>query len=408
MELSVICIGDELLKGATVNTNMASIGEALLGIGVIPKLEVCVPDAREPLLEALDFALLKSDFVITSGGLGPTADDITKNVVAGRFGMPLVESKEVVEDISSHWKKLKRGPMPPRLLSQALVPEGAQILPNRCGTAPGLLIPAPGGKAVLMLPGPPAELVPMFREQGIPVIRARLESPLHAKLLHVVGVPESTVEDRMLPLITGFPALSVAYCASPEHVRVFLTSRDPELVNSKAHEVAALFQGELLSPGFNSLPEELLALMRESGLKLAVAESCTGGSIAESLTAIPGSSDAFLGGVVSYSNDVKASMLGVSQETLKSKGAVSEECAREMVEGVCARFGAGAGMAVTGIAGPSGGSSAKPVGLVFAAAKCGGRVLVKEWNFRGGREQIRKRAAAAAMNMLRRLCLKLD
>ncbi len=415
MELSLICIGDELLKGATVNTNMAFIGECLLEIGVIPKYSLVVPDTRQPILDALDDALAKSDFVLTTGGLGPTADDITKEVVAEKFGRKLYENGEIAAGLVRFWNSLKRGQMPSRILNQALVPEGADVIKNNYGTAPGLHLsgdPLGNGstKHIILLPGPPAEMRPMFKEQAIPLIKAQLDKALHAELLHVVGLGESTIEDRMIPVIEGHKNLSVAYCASPEYVRVFLTSPDKDFLHQKTREVMDLFQGELLSEGVKSLSEEVLLQLKRRKAKLAVAESCTGGIIAQRITDLPGSSAVFVGGVVSYSNEVKSGILGVDQILfeLGGPGAVSPECAAAMVEGVCAKLNADAGMAVTGIAGPDGGSAQKPVGLVYIASRFEGKTLVRDGHFRGGREQIRHRAASAALNLLRRQILGLE
>lgn len=415
MDICLICIGDELLKGATVNTNMAFIGECLLEIGVIPKYSLVVPDTRQPILDALDDALSKSDFIITTGGLGPTADDITKEVVAEKFGRKLYENGEIAIALVRYWDSLKRGQMPSRILNQALVPDGAEVLKNDFGTAPGLHLcgdPLKNGTAkhIILLPGPPSEMRPMFKNQALPIIKAQLKTPLHAELLHVVGLGESTIEDRMTPVIEGHKNLSVAYCASPEYVRVFLTSPDKEFLHRKTREVMELFKGELLSEGVNSLAGELLLLLKRSDAKLAVAESCTGGIIAQRMTDVPGASAVFKGGVVSYSNEVKSGVLGVDPKIFEfgGPGAVSAECAKEMVEGVCMKLGAGAGMATTGIAGPDGGTAQKPVGLVHIASRFDGRTIVRECHFRGGREQIRQRAASAAMNLLRRQILNLE
>jgi nicotinamide-nucleotide amidase len=249
---------------------------------------------------------------------------------------------------------------------------------------------------------------PMFKDQVLPLLKEQLRTPLYAELLHVVGLGESTVEDRMIPVIEGFKSLSVAYCASPEYVRVFLTSPDKELLHQKTREVMALFKGELLSRDAKTLSEDVLFLLKRKRCKLAVAESCTGGIIAQRVTDIPGCSEVFNGGVVSYANAVKESVLGVGAELLEEHGAVSPECAAAMVEGVCAKLNAEAGIAVTGIAGPDGGSVEKPVGLVYAAARFEGRTVVRDFHLRGGREQIRHRAASNALNLLRRLILGLE
>ena len=415
MELCLICIGDELLKGATVNTNMAFIGESLLEIGIIPKYSLVVPDSRQPILDALDDALSKSDFIITTGGLGPTADDITKEVVAEKFGLRLHEDGEIAAGLVHYWDSLKRGIMPSRILNQALVPEGAEVIKNHYGTAPGLHLsgdPLKNGsvKHIILLPGPPAEMRPMFKDQALDIVKEQLKTHLFAELLHVVGLGESTVEDRMIPVIEGHKNLSVAYCASPEYVRVFLTSPDKDFLHKKTREVMALFKGELLSEGVKSLSEDVLFMLKRKMMKLAVAESCTGGIIAQRITDLPGSSAVFKGGVISYSNEVKSGILGVDPSLfeLGGPGAVSQECAAAMVEGVCAKLNAEAGMATTGIAGPDGGTATKPVGLVYVASRFGGKTLVRECHFRGGREQIRHRAASAALNLLRRQILGLE
>lgn len=413
MRVSVLCIGDELLKGSTVNTNLAFIGQKLLETGIIPQIAIETADRKEDILEALEFALSKAETVICSGGLGPTADDITKETIAARFGYPLVENGEVAAAISRHWHKLKRGDMPSRFLNQALVPADADILHNSCGTAPGIHMKTkPGDKfpdrEIFMLPGPPPELCPMFEKQVLPVLRKKLENTIYSKLYHVVGVPESVVEDRMIPLIETAPSLSVAYCAAPEHVKLFLTSKKFETVADTAHKVREVFKGELLSDSSSSLAEEVVHLLRKHDASLSVAESCTGGLISKLMTDIPGASDVFKGGLTAYANQVKEDVLGVSESTLRTCGAVSIDCAKEMVGKVGEKFRTDAALSVTGIAGPGGGTIEKPVGLVYIGVKFRDKTFVKECHFRGGREQIRLRAAAFALNQLRRAILGLE
>ena len=410
MKIGIICIGDELLKGATLNTNLAFLGQSLLSEGMMAELSLEVPDREKDILDALELALEKTDLVLTTGGLGPTADDVTKEFIARRFQKRLVQHGETAVSIMNHWKTLHHSEMPPRVLNQSLIPEGAEVIPNRCGTAPGLILqtassdPFPG-RTVILLPGPPSELRPMFQEEVLPRLRSLREKRLYTKLFRICGVGESSVEERMLPVIGACHPLSVAYCASPEMVRLFLSSADSDTLGYAIREVRKIFDGELLSDSSETLAQEVLSLLRSRQGTAAVAESCTGGLLAKLFTDIPGSSDVFKGGVVAYSNEIKTRFLGVAQETLDQYGAVSRECALEMVRGISERFHVTAAAALTGIAGPDGGSPEKPVGLVWIAAKFEDRVIVEEFHLRRTREQIRERAAAKALNLLRKMIL---
>lgn len=405
MKVALLCIGDELLKGSTVNTNLAFIGEKLLQNGIIPELSLEIPDRRDSILKALDYAYSKADTVITSGGLGPTADDITKDSVAEYFGLPLEKKEEIERHLTAWWQKIHPGPPPIHWGRQAYFPAGADIIPNKIGSAPGIHLEL-NGKTIFMLPGPPVELHPMFEEGMLALIRNKTDEPVYASLLHVVGIGESIVEERTQPLLCG--GLSVAYCASPGHVKLFFTSKDEALLNRTTKEAETIFAGDLLSKGVSTLPEEILKLLEAGKLTLATAESCTGGMISEKLTAIPGSSAVFLGGAATYSNELKKLFLGVSEQTLAAFGAVSRECAREMVEGICARTHADAGISVTGIAGPSGGTPDKPVGRVYIGVKLHDKTQILECNFRGGREQVRMQAVSRALNTLRKMLLETE
>ena len=403
MKVALLCIGDELLKGSTVNTNLAFLGEQLLRIGIIPELSLEIPDRRDSILKALDYAYSKADTVITSGGLGPTSDDITKDSIAEYFHLPLEKNEQVEAHLTAWWQKLHSGPVPFHWNRQAYFPAGANIIPNRFGSAPGIHLEW-NGKAIFMLPGPPAELHPMFEEGMLERIRKKRKTPVYASLTHVVGIGESIVEERTQPLLRE--GISVAYCASPGHVKLFFTSKDELLLNQVTREARELFAGDILSEGVSTLPEEILRLLEKRQFTLATAESCTGGMISAQLTAVPGSSAVFLGGAATYSNRLKQLILGVSETTLAKFGAVSRECAKEMVEGVCSRTGADAGISVTGIAGPSGGTPDKPVGRVYIGVKLHDTTRIFECNFRGGREQVRNQTVARALNELRKLLLQ--
>ncbi len=403
MKVALLCIGDELLKGATVNTNLAFIGERLLRNGIIPELSLEIPDRRESILKALDYAYSKADTVITSGGLGPTSDDITKDTIAEYFGLPLEQNAALEKHLTSWWRKLHSGPAPLHWERQARIPAGAEIVPNRFGSAPGIHLER-NGKSIFLLPGPPAELHPMFEDEMLKKILEKREETLHASLTIIVGIGESIVEERTQPLLRD--GISVAYCASPGLVKLFFTSRDEALLNETTAEAKKIFAGDTLSDGITSLPAEVLRQLERKKLTLATAESCTGGMISAQLTAIPGSSAAFLGGAATYSNDLKRLFLGVRETTLAQFGAVSRECATEMVEGICARTGADAGISVTGNAGPAGGTPDKPVGRVYIGVRLHETTRILECNFRGGREQVRMQTASRALNELRKLLLE--
>ena len=402
MKIGVLCIGDELLKGAVINTNLAYMGQRLLEIGVMPELCLEVPDEPHEVVNALEYALAHADFIITSGGLGPTADDLTKQSIAEYLHMPLELDSEAERAVRARWDSLKRGPLPLNFLNQAYIPRGAKALLNSFGSAPGIYIVS-GVKRIVMLPGPPSELHPMFDRQLLPILQEQLDARIYTRLFHISGVPESRVEERTIPVIDANPGLSVAYCAAPEFVKLFLKSSSADCLRKAEAMVRKEFAAELLHDSARTVAEEVILLMKERRCALSLAESCTGGLIAKLMTDVPGSSDVFSGGVVSYANQAKRDLLGVSEDTLAKFGAVSAECAGEMLAGAADRFHTDCAIAVTGIAGPGGGTAEKPVGLVYIGVRCFEQTLVREYKFRGSRAQVRERTAAVALNTLRRM-----
>jgi len=411
-KIAIVCIGDELLKGAVVNTNLSSIGVRLLALGVVPVSSIEVPDRRADILAALEFSLARADIVITSGGLGPTADDVTKEYIAERCGLRLEEDGAAALNIMKHWKM--RHPseeIPPRVFNQALVPHGAKIIQNDCGTAPGLILRTPEtdefpNRTIIMLPGPPNELCPMMDASVVPFLKKTLRHFTFTREFHVAGLGENIVEERMLPVIARFHSrLSVAYCATAQFVRLFLTSDSPEVMDEAIQSVRDIFSGELLSDEADSLSHEILQLLGERDETLALAESCTGGLAAKLLTDIPGSSNVFMGGVVTYSDASKTALLGVPSDIIRKHGAVSRETARAMLDGLEKAIPSDAAIALTGIAGPGGATVGKPVGLVYAAIRYRGRSEVFELRLRRTREQIRERAVAGAFFRLRAMIL---
>jgi nicotinamide-nucleotide amidase len=403
MKISVLCIGDELLRGSTTNTNLAKIGQSLGAVALFPVMEMAVKDTGESIVDALDVLYARSDIIISTGGLGPTSDDVTKTIVAEYFSLKLNNNAKIAEKIKSFWSVRRLGKMPPSVLNQALVPEGAQVLENRTGTAPGLIVKnAKSGKTIIMLPGPPHEMTPMLEEFVVPYLKSVSKDRLYTELIYVSGLPESSVEEKVAPLISSESGLSIAYCASPESIKVFLSGKNKGNVGDKMKLIRKELKEFLLSPGARSIAEDIYFLLKKRKYKLALAESCTGGMIAAAITDIPGSSEVFSGSAVVYSNAWKEKLLGVGKATLEKYGAVSSQCAGEMVDKVCAKYDADAGIAVTGIAGPAGGTELKPVGLVFIATRYGGKTIVRQYNFPGTRDMVRRRSVSSALNQLRR------
>jgi nicotinamide-nucleotide amidase len=408
MRISLVAIGDELLKGATINTNSGFIGQELLAIGIYPDRCLTIRDDGKSIKEALDFLLPDSDIIITSGGLGPTADDISRDMVAEYLNLGMHEDAEVKEKLLERWHRLKgEDKIPENNLCQTMVPDGAEVIDNPVGTAPGLFIPVPGEdkKYVIMLPGPPSELNPMVTGFLVPRVRELLDTVLHSSVIYVAGIAESELEQRMQPLIRGIDSLSVAYCAAPEAVRVFLTSEDEALIRQKTVEVKELFGKYVLTDGSESLAEDVSKLLKEQNLRIATAESCTGGMIASIITKLAGSSQIFPGSIISYSNEIKHQLLKVKDETLEKYGAVSAECVEEMLEGIKINFGTETGIAVSGIAGPDGGTKEKPVGTVFIGIYLNGKRRIETFRFPGNRQSVRKRTVAKALQILRLMLL---
>lgn len=410
MKIALLCIGDELLKGSTVNTNLALLGGKLLEHGLLINFCLEIPDTENAIRTALDEALKRADIVLTSGGLGPTADDVTKETAARRFGLPLEQDGGTALAIRRYWKVRHGREAPPRVLNQCLVPEGATVIPNRNGTAPGLILHTPEndpypGRTLILMPGPPGEIGPMFENDILPLILKTAPPGIHTALFRICGIGESEIEERILPLLARTHPLSAAYCATHQFVKLFLNSPSADAFAHALDFVRAEFKDMILPGNTGGPAEALVQLLRERSLTLATAESCTGGLAAKLITDIPGASQVFAGSVVSYSNRIKTNTLGVKEETLKRFGAVSTETAREMADGIAQRFSVDCAVSLTGVAGPDGGTPEKPVGLVYAGLHVPGRTEVLEFHLLRSRTQIRERAAANALNSLRMMLL---
>lgn len=409
MVVSVISVGNELLNGDTLNTNFAYLGERLAGIGLPLHRETCVPDDRDAIRDALLRALTDSAAVITIGGLGPTCDDLTRTVVAETLGLALHEDADVATAI--HTYLARRGVSIPAeaVRLQSLVPASAQVLANPNGTAPGLWCEGNGRATVVMLPGPPSEFRPLVDDAVLPrLLRAMPSTPQRARVVRVAGLPESTVEERTDAALASTPALQIAYCARPGCVTVRLSDpqQRPDLLAVAEARLRHAFAELALPPDCLTPADHVAQLLQARGLCLATAESCTGGLVAAAVTDIPGSSAWFAGALVTYSNEWKHALLGVRKQTLAEHGAVSEPVVREMLTGLRDRFGVAAAIALSGIAGPSGGTPEKPVGTVYLGVCADAVETVTRVQFPGNRRSVRERATAMAFVLLRNALLQ--
>lgn len=409
MLAEIITIGDEILIGQIVDTNSAWIARHLNDIGVRVKQISSVSDDRQHILTALAEAKNRADIILITGGLGPTKDDITKKTLAEYFGVGLIENKEALANVESIFLRL-RGTLTNMLdvnKQQAMVPENCEVILNKNGTAPGMWFNV-DGKIYISMPGVPFEMMYMMEEGVIPKLKATLKLPVivHRTIL-TVGEGESYLADKIADIEDSLPSyIKLAYLPKLGQVRLRL-SGDGEDETALRKEIEGFAARITERVGKNvvaqqdiPLEEVVLNLMREKGVKLAVAESCTGGYISHILTQHAGSSDVFLGGAVTYSNELKEALLGVKHTTLDQYGAVSEQTVTEMVEGALANFNADYSIAVTGIAGPGGGTPDKPVGTVWVGVAKRGKTMVKKFTFGSKRIQNIERSAVGALFML--------
>jgi len=407
MDAEIIAVGSELLTPLYVDTNSLYLTDKLNTLGIEVRFKTVVGDRREDLVKAFRAALARSPLIVLTGGLGPTEDDINREVVAEVLNRPLREAPELRQRLLERFARLGRT-MPENNLRQALVPAGAVWLENKNGTAPGLWIEQ-NDQTVLLLPGPPRELEPMFEAQCLQRL-ARLAGgqKILSRVYKVVGLPESDVDQRIAPIYKAYRNPVTTILATPGGIEVHLRARaasaeEAEAMLNDLGDKIELALGDHVFSSKNESLEEVVGMylvMRQKSL--AVAESCTGGLLAERLTRIPGSSNFFLGGVICYSNELKTKLAGVPPTLLETQGAVSKPVAQALAEGIRTRTGASMGVGITGIAGPSGGTPEKPVGLVFVALADERGTQVREFHFPGSRERVRLWASQMALEMIRR------
>jgi nicotinamide-nucleotide amidase len=407
MNIELLTIGTELLLGLTLDTNGAEIARTLADQGVRISRRSSVADRAEDIRQAVSEALARTGAVLTTGGLGPTRDDITKRVVADLFQAPLEFNESVWVNLLERFARLERKPAESNR-SQAQVPRGATVLPNRWGTAPGLWLEGSPG-LVIMLPGVPLEMRRLLEDEVLPrLVEHGNQSVIRSLQVRTSGIPESSLAEKMGDIEDEIAPLTLAYLPGLEGVDLRLSAWDlsPPEADRRLRAAAGLLRARAGTHFYGEGDTDLAALVLEEArarkMTLAVAESCTGGLVGTRLTEVPGSSDVFVGGVIAYDNAVKVSALGISRGLLDEHGAVSELTARAMAEGACRAFSTDAAISVTGIAGPSGGSPEKPVGTVWIACAVNGKTDAYRSRFPGTRHEIRARAAQAGLFRLYR------
>jgi competence/damage-inducible protein CinA-like protein len=406
MKAEIIAVGSELLTPDRLDTNSLYLTEELNSIGIEVVRKTIVGDDESLLREVFREALGRVELIISSGGLGPTQDDLTRETVADLLGRRLQRDEKIVQHIQGRFRALGRE-MPELNVRQAMVPEGAEVLENPRGTAPGLWI-EDSGHFIALLPGPPRELKPLFREQVMPRLDRRVSGVrLFQRQLRVTGLGESHVEQRILPIYSRYSDVTTTILAAPGEIQIHLRMWTTDAAQAK-RTLDEMVQGleialtdRIYSEDGRSLEEVVAHELTANGATISAAESCTGGLLAQRLTSIAGSSSYFLGGVVCYSNELKTAWVDVPPEMILSKGAVSAEVAVALAEGIRRRVGSTIGVGITGIAGPGGGTEEKPVGTVHVAISYPGGVKERGVRFPGERENVRWQASQVALDMVR-------
>ena len=404
----IIAVGTELLLGNTANTDAQDVSQLLSELGINVYFHTVVGDNPERLKQAVEIAKSRADIIITTGGLGPTYDDLTKQTLAEAFGKKLVFNETVAEQIREFFsKRLHNMDMPENNLRQAELPEGCVIFDNGVGTAPGCAFES-GGKHVLMLPGPPRECRAMLQACCSPYLKELSGSGIYSHNIHIFGLGESAVEEKLRGIMEELRNPTLAPYAKEGEVMLRLTARAGSNCEADAlmapvlDKVRETLGDVIYGVDTGSLENTVAALLIERGLTVAAAESCTGGLLSKRLTDIPGASSFFMGGAVAYSIQSKTTFFGVSQELIKEKGAVSREVALAMADGARESLGADIGIGITGIAGPGGDGSGLEAGTVFVALTTGGASFCKDLRLQYDRDRVRIISSSQALDMLRR------
>lgn len=402
----LITLGEELLLGLTPNGHLTYIGDQLRQRGVTLHSNYTISDESSDINEQFRFCWDRTDVLITTGGLGPTVDDRTKEEIANALGEELVFDQSVLAAIEKRFRGIGK-PMSENNRKQAYRPKNAEVIENAMGTAPGLWLNK-NGKILIMLPGPPNELHPMFENQIIPHLEELdyIDEQENYLQIRTIGVGESALETQFQTIFEGHENLSVAYCAHQGQVDCRISFPDNDRNKSRLSEIAESCKEQLgddfLCFGHQSTVEVVYSLLKENGLTLATAESCTGGLISDTFTNLPGSSEFFIGGIVSYSDHLKINLLDVPENLIRDESAVSENVAIAMATGAAKRLGSDYAISVTGYAGPDGGTEKDPVGTVYIGLHSPSETISRRFSWKSGRLATKKRALHAALDMIRR------
>lgn len=414
MKAEIIATGTEILLGQTLNTSAHYITGKLSELGIEVDYHTTVGDNKERLKYIIRQGLERSDLLVITGGTGPTKDDLSKELVAEILGLEMVLDQNSLARIEDFFTQ--RGTkMPEAEAKQAYFPQGARILPNHNGTAPGAILQKEG-KNIILLPGPPSEMEPIFQEYVLPVLEEKVpydSTRMNVRVIKVIGLSESELEEKLADLLDSpEPSMTLLSKHSEMHIRLISRGKDQKKAQGLFDQTEGVIREILGDKVYGTEEDTLVGLVSESlkkhGLTLATAESCTGGMLGEVLTQVPGSSEYYLGGVISYSNDLKAGFLGVQHETLEKFGAVSKTTAVEMAVGIREKAKADLGVSITGVAGPDGGSLEKPVGLVYIGLATQRGVEANKFQFHGNRDSIRQLSVQAALDWIRRYMSKCE
>lgn len=406
MNAELIAVGTEILLGDIVNTDAQVISQGLSELGINVFYQTVVGDNPARLRHVVETARDRADIIITTGGLGPTLDDLTKETLATVFGKKMALHQPSLDRIKDFFQTIGRE-MTPNNEKQAWLPEGCTVFTNEWGTAPGCAFEA-YGKHVLMLPGPPRECNPMWKECAMPYLYKLAGGCIVSRNIRVFGLGESNMEAILHDMMeqsknpTIAPYAKTSECFARVTAKADTPAECEKLLEPVVEKICGLLGDDVYGVDVDSLEQVVGDGLRQRGMTLAVAESCTGGLLSKRITDVPGCSDYYLGGVCSYANEVKMNLLGVKKETLDTLGAVSPEVAEQMAEGVAKALGADVGVGITGVAGPGGGTDEKPVGLVYISVWCKGQHFTRKMKAANGRDRIRMQAASTALDLIRR------
>ena len=406
MNAELIAVGTEILLGDIVNTDAQVISQGLSELGINVFYQTVVGDNPARLRHVVETARDRADIIITTGGLGPTLDDLTKETLATVFGKKMALHQPSLDRIKGFFQTIGRE-MTPNNEKQAWLPEGCTVFVNEWGTAPGCAFEA-YGKHVLMLPGPPRECNPMWKECAMPYLYKLAGGCIVSRNIRVFGLGESNMESILHDMMaesknpTIAPYAKTSECFARVTAKADTPAECEKLLEPVVEKICGLLGEDVYGVDVDSLEQVVGDGLRQRGMTLAVAESCTGGLLSKRITDVPGCSDYYLGGVCSYANEVKMNLLGVKKETLDTLGAVSPEVAEQMAEGVAKALGADVGVGITGVAGPGGGTEEKPVGLVYISVWHKGQHFTRKMKAANGRDRIRMQAASTALDLIRR------